>query len=317
MTNLKNKKILLVRNDNLGDLICTTPSIEALRKKYPESQIDIVVNSYNYIAIKNNPFIDNIYSYTKPKHKKVINDKIKAGLGKLKMLWDIKREDYDIAVVFRGGYSKSAELFSNISGAKNRIGVKNTKNRDNFNIHIPVIADKHEVEFCFDCLKPLDVEYNGEKTYFYISDEYIKKFQIYNGSTIFHISARMKPNQMSYEKLKQILLKLNKPILLTADPKDWNMAKELEKSTKATFIKTKSFLDWAGVIKNSKLFITLEGGAMHIAPALGIKTIALFGCSNINKWYPWGFKHLTVQDESKMAKNIKNSLIIEKIKENM
>jgi heptosyltransferase-3 len=49
-------KILLVRNDNIGDLICTTPAIEALRKKYPKAQIDIVVNSYNFVAINNNPF---------------------------------------------------------------------------------------------------------------------------------------------------------------------------------------------------------------------------------------------------------------------
>ena len=43
MIDLNDKKILLVRNDNVGDLICTTPAIEALRKKYPNNQIDIVV----------------------------------------------------------------------------------------------------------------------------------------------------------------------------------------------------------------------------------------------------------------------------------
>jgi len=50
MIDLDKKKILLVRNDNVGDLICTTPAIEALRKKYPDAQIDIVVNSYNYYS---------------------------------------------------------------------------------------------------------------------------------------------------------------------------------------------------------------------------------------------------------------------------
>jgi len=64
-------KVLLVRNDNLGDLICTTPAIEALRKKYSKAKIDIVVNSYNYLGIRNNPFVDKIYIYTKPEHKKI------------------------------------------------------------------------------------------------------------------------------------------------------------------------------------------------------------------------------------------------------
>ena len=37
-------KILLIRNDNIGDLICTTPAIQALAKKYGAENIDIVVN---------------------------------------------------------------------------------------------------------------------------------------------------------------------------------------------------------------------------------------------------------------------------------
>ncbi len=314
MINLENKKILLVRNDNLGDLICTTPAIEALRKKYPNSQIDIVVNSYNHSAIVNNPFVNKIYCYTKSKHKKALLDKIKVSFEKIKILLDIKKEKYDAAIVFRSDYSKSAELFANITNATYKIGVKNLKGKDNFNIHIAV-NQNHEVEFCFDCLNPLEIKHNGEKTYFHIEDKYIKKYKKYYDSVVFHISARMKPNQMSYEKLKKILLKLDLEIVITADPKDWEIAKKLENETKAIFIRTKSFLDWAGVIKNAKFFITLEGGAMHIAPALGIKTMALFGCSDINRWHPWGYKHLVLQDKSHKAENIDNNLIVDRILE--
>ncbi len=313
MINLENKKILLVRNDNVGDLICTTPAIEALRKKYPNNQIDIVVNSYNYNAINKNPFVNKIYCYTKPKHKNNLADKIKAGFEKIKILWQIKKEDYDVVIVFRSGYSKSAQLFSDITNATYKVGVKNTKGKDNFNIHIPVDKNKHEVEFCFDCLKPFDVKYDGEKTLYSIEDKFIQNF---HGKILFHISARMKENQMSFEKLKRILEKLNIEIFITADPKDWKMAKKLE-NNKVKFIQTKSFLEWAGIIKNAKLFVTLEGGAMHIAPALGVKTIAFFGKSNINKWHPWGYKDLVLQDKSKIAENINDELIVERIKENV
>jgi len=310
-------KILLVRNDNLGDLICTTPAIEALRKKYPKAQIDIVVNSYNFLGIRNNPFVDNIYVYTKPKHVKGIGNKLKALIGKIKIFNDIRKEKYNVCVVFRGGYSSSAEQFSNISKAKMRIGVKDKKGRDKFTHHVLVNPHKHEVEFCFDCLNPLSIEYNNEKTFFYIENEYIEKYKKLNIRLLFHISARMKDNQMSYNKLKHIFKNLNEKIFITADPKDWETACKLAELNNVTFIKTESFLDWAGVIKNAKLFVTLEGGAMHIAPALGIKTIALFGRSNINKWYPWGYKHLVLQDKSKIAENIQSEIIIKKIEENI
>ena len=308
-------KILLVRNDNLGDLICTTPSIEALRKKYPDAQIDIVVNSYNFLGIRNNPFVDNIFVYTKPKHVKGLN-KIKALFGKINMMKDIFFTKYDVSVVFRSGYSNSAEQFSNLSRAPMRIGVKDTKNRDNFTHYVDVLPNKHEVEFCIDCLKPLNVKYDGENTFFYIEDEYIKKFKNYKGMILFHISSRIQENKISKEKFKQIFDKLEN-VIFTAEPIDFENAKWLENNTNAKWIKTNSLLDLAGVIKNSKLFISLDGGAMHMAPALGVKTIALSGKTNMDKWYPWGYKDLVLQDEIKIAENINEGLILEKIRNNL
>ena len=58
-------KILLIRNDNIGDLVCSTPAIEALRKKYPKAQIDIVVNSLNVPVVIGNPFLDKVWFYNK------------------------------------------------------------------------------------------------------------------------------------------------------------------------------------------------------------------------------------------------------------
>ncbi len=309
-------KVLLVRNDNLGDLICTTPAIEALRKKYPDAQIDIVVNSYNRMAIDNNPFVDNIWVYTKPKHKKKIGAKLEALVSKIKVFWNIKKEKYDVSVVFRSEYSSSAEQFSNISGAKIKIGVKDKKNRDKFTHHIE-FRNNHEVEFCFDCLKVLDVKYNGEKTRFFIPGDMKKKYEDFKDIVVFHISARMKNNQMSFEKLKDIFTKLDKKIYITAEPKDFETAKRLEKETKVIFKKTDSFLDLGAFISRAKLFVTLEGGAMHLAPAIGIKTIALFGVSDINRWHPWGYKDLVLQDKTKIAENIDNELIVKHINNNL
>jgi ADP-heptose:LPS heptosyltransferase len=315
MIDINHKKILLVRNDNIGDLICTTPAIEALRKKYPNNQIDIIVNSYNFSAINNNPFIDRIYCYTKPKHKHKFSDKLQALLGKLKIFWQIKQKNYDVVVIFRSGYSKSAELFSRITSAQYKVGVKNPKGNDDFNIYVEQKENQHEVEFCFACLQKFGVEHSGENTRYFVDKHIIEKYNQYKDCVAFHISARMKKNQINYHKLYQIInsIKLDK-ILITADPKDFNLAEKLTESiNNAIVIRTKSFYDLGGLISNLKLFITLEGGAMHLSPALGIKTIALFGVSNINRWHPWGYKNLVLQDSSKIANNINMNLIVNTI----
>lgn len=314
MIDITNKKILLVRNDNIGDLICTTPAIEALRKKYPHNQIDIVVNSYNFSAIYHNPFVNKIYCYTKPKHKKSILEKLEAGWGKLKILLTIRREKYDVVVVFRSDYSKSAELFSNITTATYKVGVKNPKGKDHFTIHTPVDNTKHEVEFCFDCLKEFGVKYRDEKTRYYIPREITNKYVKFQGFILFHISSRKTENQYSKEKFKAIIENLDtENIILSAEPIDFEKAQWLSKHTKATFIKTSSLEDLAGIIKNVTLFVTLDGGAMHVAPALGIKTIAISGETNMNKWYPWGYKDLVIQNKSKVANDNEVHKIFEKI----
>lgn len=312
--NFLEKKILLVRNDNAGDLTCTTPAIEALRKKYPNNQIDIVVNSYNYSAIDKNPFVDKIYCYTKPKHKKSFFDKLKAGLGKLKILLDIKKEKYDVVIIFRSDYSKSAELFSNITNAKYKIGVENKKGKDKFNIHIPVDYKKHEVEFCFDCLKPLNINYENENTRYYVLDKLAETYKSYSNFILFHISSRIKENKYEKEKFLSVInLLSDENILISAEPDDFDSAKWLEDKTHAKFIKTSSLADLSGLIKNVKLFVTLDGGAMHVGPAVGVKTISISGKTNMDKWYPWGYKDLVIQDSSKIANKIEPTLIATKI----
>ncbi len=105
MISLHNKKILLVRNDNIGDLICTTPVVEALRKKYPQSQIDIVVNSYNYCAIVNNPFNpENFNREVERKKLNIKNDEIAIGI--ISIVRQFKRHDLFInaAEVLIGKY---------------------------------------------------------------------------------------------------------------------------------------------------------------------------------------------------------------------
>jgi len=61
-------KILVVRNDNVGDLICSTPAIQALRENFPKVYIAVLVASYSQNAILGNPFVDEVFIYDKYKH---------------------------------------------------------------------------------------------------------------------------------------------------------------------------------------------------------------------------------------------------------
>ncbi len=303
-------KILLIRNDNLGDLICTTPAIEALRNKYPDARIDIVVNTYNIAGIYKNPFVDNIYFYTKPKHTKSLKDKVSAFLHKSMMMMELARVGYDVVVVFRSGYSKSATLLAKITKAPKKIGVKNPKGKDPFTDHIVPQMGKHEVEFCYECLEPLGVENSGEKTLIIPKEELGKLFLDYKDRVVFHISSRVKENRLSKGAIEEIIKELKNP-LITYEPND----KELAKSLGVELASTRSVDELIALLSLSSCVVTLDGGVVHIAPALGKPTVAIFGKDNISKWYPWGYKEFTLhtKDEELAEKVAENLVELEKL----
>jgi hypothetical protein len=68
-TRMNPEKILVIRRDNIGDLVCTTPLIHALRTRFPKARLDLLVNSYNAPLLVGHPDVDHLYVYTKAKHR--------------------------------------------------------------------------------------------------------------------------------------------------------------------------------------------------------------------------------------------------------
>ena len=65
MSSTETPNILVIRRDNIGDLVCTTPLITALRQRFPKAWIGALVNSYNARVLDGNPDQDEVFIYTK------------------------------------------------------------------------------------------------------------------------------------------------------------------------------------------------------------------------------------------------------------
>ena len=63
-------RFLIVRRDNIGDLVCTTPLIAALRAAHPDAHIAALVNTYNDEVLARNPALDAVHAYEKVKHRR-------------------------------------------------------------------------------------------------------------------------------------------------------------------------------------------------------------------------------------------------------
>ena len=58
----KSKNVLILKYDRIGDMVVTTPIFRELKKAYPEISICVLASKLNKDVIKNNPYIDEVYT---------------------------------------------------------------------------------------------------------------------------------------------------------------------------------------------------------------------------------------------------------------
>src|SRR6195256_5684914 len=92
-------RILVIRRDNIGDLVCTTPLIAALRERFPRAHIAALVNTYNEAVLSGNPAVDAVYAYEKGKHRGAKRSIASVYAGRLKLMMNLRREKFDYAIL--------------------------------------------------------------------------------------------------------------------------------------------------------------------------------------------------------------------------
>ena len=97
-------KILVIRHDNIGDLIITTPVFRALRERFPEAQIDALVNSYNFPILHNNPDLSQVHIYTKGKHRAPGASLLMTHWRRFRLMLKLRSMHYDTVIVANWGY---------------------------------------------------------------------------------------------------------------------------------------------------------------------------------------------------------------------
>lgn len=308
------KRILIVRNDNIGDVILTTPAIEALRKRYPDAYIAILVAEYAREAIEGNPYLDKVYCYQKAKHSK--DNKLVAWWKLYKVIREMRKEKFDLAIGIRSGFSPSQAWLVFVSGAPLRLGYYPKKKRYLsflYNIYPDEINNKtHEVLRSLDLLKKIDVDNIERKELFlFVPEEerskvreFLEKNGLKKGKKLvcLHISRRLEEGRywdpQNYIALAHSLMEREDiDLVLNWHPNEKDLAEGiLSEMKKSPFIfLSEGIKTLAAFIKECDIFITLDGGALQIASAVKTPIIAIFGKTDPEVWRPWGEGHIVLR----------------------
>jgi len=320
----KHRKILVINNFGIGDVLFTTPMLRALKENMPESRIDFMCNRRCVDIVRNNKNVNDVFLFEKDEFREAFKG---SKIGGIKKVFSFSRalkfKKYDIAIDLSLGYQIS--LLLKLMGVGERLGL-NYRNRGRFltqKLDVDGFETKHVVEYYLDILRLLgirnairkDLELdlpanvtewaNGFCMKNTLTDKLLIGVAPGGGKSWgeYAIYRRWDPENFSHVALE--LLKENKEmfVLILGSEDEKGICSMIHKKLgeKAINLCGKlPLLNSIALIGKCKLLLCNDGGMLHAAVSQRVSTISIFGPVNDTVYGPCSSleKHRVVKAEN-------------------
>jgi heptosyltransferase III len=324
-------KILIIRRDNIGDLICTTPLFEAIRRQYPQAYIAALVNSYNAPAIQGNPHLDAIFAYTKGKH--AAGESVwQAYLRRAKLLWQLRQMKFDYVILATSGFATRSLKLARMLAPRHIVGFVTNK-AGSAKIDQAIAhgdgSKLHETEDMFRLLAPLAIS-GPIPPLTVVADAALANnlrqqlpAAVAHGSgplIALHISARKEKQRWPVENFSELAHRLHARhaarFLVFWSPGDENNPFHPGDDRKAAHllaaladlpaapVPTEHLSELIAGLSLCDGAVLSDGGGMHVAAGLGKPLVCFFGNSPADRWHPWGVPYELLQNDARDVRHV-------------
>lgn len=269
-TDERKLKFLIIRFSSIGDIVLTTPVIRCLRKKYPTATIHYITKKTFAGIVQSNPYLDKVM---------FLEDDLK------KAIEEIKDENYDHII----------DLHHNLRTLRIKNSLRETPfysfhklNVEKWiytNFKINLLPHKHIVDRYMATVEKLGVVNDGlGLDYFIPENERLKKddipFSHSQGYVAIAIGAAHNTKKLPVEKLKDLVEKIQYPIILLGGKDDFVNGEKIAESDPVKIYNSCgkfSLNESADIVSNAKLVISHDTGMMHIAAAFKKNILSVWG----------------------------------------
>ena len=274
----KPSKILIIRLDSLGDGVLTLPAINALTKRFPNTQFDFLVNAVN------RDLISIFYPHA---HYHVL--KSNCPFERLSMTGKLRRHCYTLAVDFRGDILNI--LLMTLAGISHRWGRKGTGGAFLLTHQIQNPYEKNEL---LENLELVQVKGKSVEIHWPTFQKGNVKFPLPEKPIVIHVGAgypskRWRPDRFLELAEKISEMKLGNPVFVGSEED-----RKLLEPHRVKF--ASKFMDFFGkttlpelvdTIARADLFIGNDSGPAHLAALLKRKMVVIFsGTNDFRRWSP-------------------------------
>ncbi|MCP5060907.1 MAG: glycosyltransferase family 9 protein [Ignavibacteriae bacterium] len=287
----KIKNILIIQYEPWGDVLVNTALFPAIRKKFPEAQIEYLVRKPFHKVLSKNTFLDDVIIFENKKGWQYYYNRIK-------LINYIRQRKFDLVIdQMRGSGSAQIVFFS---GAKYKLGLKHRRWNFVYNLKAVVTSVRYSASMKFDLLKPLGIIEQPYKLHFHISEsshdyieQWIEKVELKEQNFICFSPGspvkRKKWNLNNYAELADLIIsKINYKVVFLWGPEekeDIKIIKE-EMFNEPIVAPPTDFNQAAAMLQASTLLVCNDGGINHLSAAVSTPSLAIFGSTSPKKWCP-------------------------------
>lgn len=294
---LKSARILLIKPSSLGDIVHAFPVVSAIKTQWPGSHITWVVKRQWTDLVERAEGIDRIWPIDM-----TVQSWIREGQA-------LRAQRFDLAIDLQGLFRSA--ILAWLSGAPTRIGFANGREGSPwfYTQRVPVLSpDIHAVDRYLSVAAALGASLPDkprfefrlpEKDMVAVRDLCQRRgFSVDRPWVAMSIGARWPTKRWPLESFAAVVDQLHEthggPVVMIGG------ADERAHTNKLRALTDRPFIDLSGdiplgylpaLLSKATAMITNDSGPMHIAAALGIPVVAIFGPTSAARTGPYGDGH--------------------------
>jgi len=310
-------RILVANIFGIGDVLFTTPLISSLKRKMPGLSVDYLCNARARGMVKFIPDVDDIYVYEKDDLASLWRSSKPACL---KRSWEIfsalRDKKYD--AVFDFTLSRKFGFFLMLAGIRRRIGL-DYKKRGTFltdKTAFTGFEQRHVIEHYLDLLEHAGVEpsvrelglvpdenaleradrFLGEKG---VGEGDLVAVMPGGGASWGPMAPRKRWSAGGFARVADILTEKGYKVLILGDRSETGLCEDTVRMMKEKCALVENGLEieeYIAVLARCGLAVCNDGGPLHVAVALGLRTVSIFGPVDEKVYgpYPPSEKHVVM-----------------------
>jgi lipopolysaccharide heptosyltransferase I len=294
---LERARILLIKPSSLGDIVHAFPVVSAIKTQWPGSHITWLVKRQWADLVERAEGVDRVWPV-----EMTVRSWIREGRA-------LRAQRFDIAIDLQGLFRSA--IVARFSGAPTRIGFANGREGSPwfYTQRIPVLSpDIHAVDRYLSVAAALGASLSGKPQFEFKWSEKDtatvrelcrrKGFLVDRPWIAINIGARWPTKRWPLASFAAVVDQLyetqHDPIVMIGD------ADERACTNKLRALTDRPFIDLSGeiplgflpaLLSKATAMITNDSGPMHIAAALGVPVVAIFGPTSAARTGPYGDGH--------------------------